>query len=215
MISNFNIDHANGREFELPYRLIDQGVRQFRNGDVKNSLQLFDEAIELKPSVKPYLWQRGISLYYENRFKECSQQFHDDLLVNPADTEEIIWGALCDSGRGLNNNGHDDDNTGIDRIEFSSLDRRPVMKLVYNVFKGTQDVQALLSLPITLASDYFYSQLYTGLYYEYKGDPSEQSMLHINLAADSSYCKGSNDYMCSVASNHRKLRSAAAVVDGQ
>ena len=91
---NLMIDNVSSRELDASYRLVDQGVREFRNGDVKHSLQLFDEAIQLKPSVKPYLWQRGISLYYDNQFKKCSQQFHDDLLVNPADTEEIIWGGI-------------------------------------------------------------------------------------------------------------------------
>lgn len=219
---NLMIDDVSSRELDASYRLVDQGVKDFRNGDVKHSLQLFDEAIQLKPSVKPYLWQRGISLYYDNQFKQCSQQFHDDLLVNPADTEEIIWGALCDSGRGSNISGDDDDDNTLGRIQtkmnaFSSLDRRPVMRVVYDAFRGTKGVQSLLSLPFASTStsssspspsEYFYSQLYSGLYYEYTHD-SKQSLHHINQAADSSYCKRSNDYMCSVASNHRRIRTEA------
>ena len=213
---NLMINDVSSRELDASYRLVDQGLKDFRNGDVKHSLQLFDEAILLKPSIKPYLWQRGISLYYDNQFKQCSQQFHNDLLVNPADTEEIIWGALCDSGRGSNIN--DDDDHTLGRIQanmnaFSSLDRRPVMRVVYDVFRGTRGVQSLLSPSSSSSStpsssEYFYSQLYSGLYYEYIHD-SKESLQHINQAADSSYCKRSNDYMCNVASNHRRIRTQA------
>lgn len=209
------INDVSSRELDASYRLVDQGVKDFRNGDVKHSLQLFDEAILLKPSIKPYLWQRGISLYYDNQFKQCSQHFHDDLLVNPADTEEIIWGALCDSGGGSNINGDDDNTLGhiqANMNAFSSLDRRPVMRVVYDVFRGTRGVQSLLSPSSSSStpssSEYFYSQLYSGLYYEYIHDLKE-SLQHINQAADSSYCKRSNDFMCSVASNHRRIRTQA------
>jgi len=204
------IDDVSSRELDVSYRLVDEGMIEFRNGDIKHSLKLFDEAIKLKPTIKPYLWQRGLSLYYDDQFKQCNQQFHDDLLVNPADTEEIIWGALCDSGRGSTIDGDDDDlgrSIQANMNTFSSLDRRPVMRVVYDVFKGTKDVGFLLSLPIAMtSSDYFYSQLYSGLHYEFKGD-SKQSLYHINQAAGSSYCKRSHDYMCSVAADHRRLRT--------
>ena len=50
----------------------------------------------------------------------------------------------------------DDDNT-LGRIQtnmnaFSSLDRRPVMRVVYDVFRGTKGVQSLLSLPFASTS---------------------------------------------------------------
>ena len=43
------------------------------------------------PAKKPYLWQRGLSLYYAERFDECAEQFAVDVAVNPDDTEEQIW----------------------------------------------------------------------------------------------------------------------------
>jgi hypothetical protein len=45
--------------------------------------------IALAPKMRPYMWQRGLSLYYLGRFQEGAQQFRDDVAVNPNDTEEV------------------------------------------------------------------------------------------------------------------------------
>jgi hypothetical protein len=37
---------------------------KFRRADVEGSLQDFNQAQELDPGLRPYLWQRGLSLYY-------------------------------------------------------------------------------------------------------------------------------------------------------
>ena len=62
---------------------------------MEESVADFDTALAASPSMRPYLWQRGLSLYYLGRFKEAAQQFRDDVAVNPADTEEVgcrVWG---------------------------------------------------------------------------------------------------------------------------
>jgi hypothetical protein len=33
------------------------------------------------------MWQRGLSLYYVERFADGAKQFRDDVAVNPNDTE--------------------------------------------------------------------------------------------------------------------------------
>lgn len=53
-------------------------------------------ALEVSPSVKPYLWQRGLSLYYAEEYEKAAQQFRDDVAVNPNDTEEAIWAYLSE-----------------------------------------------------------------------------------------------------------------------
>ena len=58
-------------------------------GDVKGSLEDFDNAYNVLPSLRPFLWQRGLSLYYENKFEEGSEQFRQDVGVNPNDSEEV------------------------------------------------------------------------------------------------------------------------------
>lgn len=54
-------------------------------------------AMETRPSVKPYLWQRGLSLYYARRFADAAEQFRADVAVNPNDTEEAIWAYLAEA----------------------------------------------------------------------------------------------------------------------
>ena len=53
------------------------GMRSFRNCDVTGSIQAFDEALRLDPAIRPYLWQRGLSLYYAG------------------DTTLAVWGTCC------------------------------------------------------------------------------------------------------------------------
>jgi hypothetical protein len=43
--------------------------------DVEGSVQDFDAAMALQPQMRPYLWQRGLSLYYLKDFQEAAQQF--------------------------------------------------------------------------------------------------------------------------------------------
>ncbi|URE27761.1 hypothetical protein MUK42_17562 [Musa troglodytarum] len=78
-----------------------RGMLLFRQGDVSGSLAEFDRAIELDPRQKAYspsdLWQRGLSLYYLNRFEEGAEQFRLDVAKNPNDTEESIWCFLCEA----------------------------------------------------------------------------------------------------------------------
>lgn len=74
-----------------------KGMEAFRKGDVKGSIALFNEALELDPRQKPYLWQRGLSLYYADRLSEAAEQFRADVAVNPNDTEESIWCFLSEA----------------------------------------------------------------------------------------------------------------------
>ena len=67
------------------------GAEAFRRGDVEASLVHFDKVAAQRPELRPYLWQRGISLYYANRFSDASDQFQWDVQVNPNDVEEIVW----------------------------------------------------------------------------------------------------------------------------
>lgn len=52
------------------------GVNEFKLGHLKQSVEAFDKAIELKKELEPYLWQRGLALYFENRFEECERLFY-------------------------------------------------------------------------------------------------------------------------------------------
>ena len=40
------------------------GMEKFRRADVDGSLEDFNQALQLDPQLRPYLWQRGLSLFY-------------------------------------------------------------------------------------------------------------------------------------------------------
>jgi hypothetical protein len=84
-----------------PKALVRSGMRKFADqGDVEGSIEDFDAALVARPSMRPYLWQRGLSLYYigtREAFLEGAKQFRDDVAVNPNDTEESIWTFLCEA----------------------------------------------------------------------------------------------------------------------
>ncbi|KAH7521101.1 hypothetical protein JRO89_XSUnG0112300 [Xanthoceras sorbifolium] len=87
-------NNNNAREAVIATR---NGMSLFRQGDVLGSLAEFDKAIELDPRQKAYLWQRGLSLYYLDRFEDGAEQFRIDVSQNPNDTEESLWCFLCEA----------------------------------------------------------------------------------------------------------------------
>ncbi|XP_043723032.1 uncharacterized protein LOC122670128 isoform X2 [Telopea speciosissima] len=115
---------------------IRRGMQLFRQGNVPESLMEFDRAIELDPRQKAYLWQRGLSLYYLDKFEDGAEQFRLDVAQNPNDTEESIWCFLCEAQL-----------YGVDEA------RSRVLELV-SAFLVAQE------------HEYFYASLYAGLYYE-------------------------------------------------
>lgn len=82
-------------ETMTPRQLVQAGEQLFKKGQVQESIQLFDKAEQVNANVTPYLWQRGISYYYDDDFKKGSQQFRIDVKVNPLDVEEIVWDIAC------------------------------------------------------------------------------------------------------------------------
>ncbi|XP_043815272.1 uncharacterized protein LOC110620122 isoform X4 [Manihot esculenta] len=137
----------NAREAIVAIR---RGMVLFRQGDVLGSLAEFDKAIELDPRQKAYLWQRGLSLYYLDRFEEGAEQFRLDVAQNPNDTEESIWCFLCEAQL-----------YGVDEARKRFLevgrDPRPVMRDAYNMFKDRGDPEKsciwLMQLIFLLACD--------------------------------------------------------------
>jgi tetratricopeptide (TPR) repeat protein len=81
----------NNNDLAAARRLVADGMNAFRNGQVEKSIDLFDQAERVASSLTPYLWQRGLSYYYVDRFDAASRQFRVDVQVNPNDAEEIVW----------------------------------------------------------------------------------------------------------------------------
>ncbi|XP_030459731.1 uncharacterized protein LOC115680136 [Syzygium oleosum] len=186
----------DAREAVLAVR---RGMLLFRQGDVIGSLMEFDKAIELDPRQKAYLWQRGLSLYYLDRFEEGAEQFRIDVAQNPNDTEESIWCFLCEAQL-----------YGVDEARKRFLevgrDPRPVMREAYNLFKDGGDPEKLVAGFLNgRDSEYFYASLYAGLYYEAENKP-EGAKRCIIAACQSPYGEKSDDYMASLAKVHRLCR---------
>lgn len=179
---------------------IRRGMMLFRQGDVSGSVAEFDKAIELDPRQKAYLWQRGLSLYYLDRFEEGAEQFRLDVAQNPNDTEESIWCFLCEA-----------QSYGFDEARRRFLevgrDSRPVMREAYNMFKDGGDPEKFVAaFSSGRENEYFYASLYAGLYYESQ-KKVDAAKLHLLAACQSPYGQRSEDYMASLAKVHCLCRN--------
>ncbi|CAM8997454.1 unnamed protein product [Rhodiola kirilowii] len=177
-----------------------RGMALFRQGDVAGSLVEFDKAIQLDPRQKAYLWQRGLSLYYLDRFEEGAEQFRLDVAQNPNDTEESIWCFLCETQL-----------YGLDEARKRFLevgrDPRPVMREAYNMFKDGGDPEQLVAaFSNGRDADYFYASLYAGLYYEAQKD-LDGAKRHLLAGSQSPYAQRVDDYMASLAKVHCACRN--------
>ncbi|KAK3282580.1 hypothetical protein CYMTET_9689 [Cymbomonas tetramitiformis] len=173
----------------------------FRKGNIAESIEYFDEVLEMSPKQKPFLWQRGLSLYYANRFVEGAEQFRSDVAVNPNDTEEAIWAFMCEARL----DGPEQAQQGMLKV---GQDFRPVMRAAYEAFSGEGTVQQLEAAAgrDRGGHDRFYSYLYIGLWYEAHND-EEAAREYIQAAAQTPYGQKSGDYMASLAEVHLKQRN--------
>jgi hypothetical protein len=86
------VDASNEEDRANARRRILQGMQAFRNGNITESIQFFNDAEQAQgPTLTPFLWQRGISYYYHDDYELASRQFRIDVRVNPNDVEEIVW----------------------------------------------------------------------------------------------------------------------------
>ena len=114
-----------------PRILVNEGMDRFRRGDVNGSIESFDTAEKNFPGITPYLWQRGLSYYYADRYQEGSEQFKIDVSVNPLDTEEVVWDIACQLRM---NNG---DLAKVTKMSLpkGKKDRRKIMATIYLSFE--------------------------------------------------------------------------------
>ncbi|KXS13219.1 hypothetical protein M427DRAFT_156882 [Gonapodya prolifera JEL478] len=182
--------------------LVTRGMRLFVGGDIAASIRAFDDAMRLDPKIRPRLWQRGLSLYYADRFQDGAEQFAIDVSYNPNDTEESVWHFLCLSRMY---------NPSVARSRWLHVgqDPRPVMRAVYDVFHNPDAIpQAILDAARdTDGHDSFYAKLYVGLWWEaHEGPTSEGARRFLVESLDTGYGKTSQDYMVALARVHCRLR---------
>ncbi|KAG2452481.1 hypothetical protein HYH02_002720 [Chlamydomonas schloesseri] len=186
-----------------PRTLTRSGMDKFRRNEVEASVDDFDRVIQLAPSMKPYMWQRGLSLYYLGRFAEGAEQFRIDVAVNPNDTEESIWTFLCEAQM-----------VGAEQARKQFLevgrDSRPVMRAAYECFKTGQPPEKIMAqVTDNGGHDTFYGLLYVGLWHEAEGDTAEAQKA-ITAAVATPYARLSGDYMAALARVHCQRRGWAA-----
>lgn len=193
-------------ETMTPRQLVQAGEQLFKKGQVQESIQLFDKAEQVNANVTPYLWQRGISYYYDDDFKKGSQQFRIDVKVNPLDVEEIVWDIACQAR--MKSAGT------ISEVEKMALplgrtDRRRIMGIVYSLFRGDGATEHDLAEAGHggSESDDFYALFYLGLYCESNGEDLKAAG-YMRSAINTPYAKGRGmgDYMTSCARVHCSLR---------
>lgn len=179
-----------------PNAYIRRGMVNFQLAKIEESIQDFDMAEQLDSRLTPYLWQRGLSYYYAERFAEGAQQFEIDLTVNAQDVEETVWRYLCVAR--LTNV-----TEACNFLLTVKNDPRRVMQRVYDLYAGYSTPDDVLIVG-QLEGDRgnFYSHLYLGLYYEAQNN--------LDLAQDYIVKAAENykidDYMWYLAQVHQKLR---------
>ena len=198
---------------------VSRAMQKFERNDVEGATMDFDALIEKSPGSKPYLWQRGIALYYVDEFREAEKQFREDVRVNPNDTEEAAWAFLSQMRKG--GGGEDDASSSSslkkareEFVELAGRDSRKVMGSVLRLYKtgdeeAKKTLESLSKKPADStqsASDAFYASLYLGLYSEALGN-AEEAKYWVKKANGTPYGqRASGDFMTSVAKVHLARR---------
>jgi tetratricopeptide (TPR) repeat protein len=117
----------------------------FKRGRVAESVADFDRVIALAPAREPYLWQRGLSLYYAERLEDAAAQFEVDVAVNPNDTEESIWRWLAQARAHRLAGQTPAAAAAAARADLLAVGRdpRPVMRAAMELFAGEGGAAAL------------------------------------------------------------------------
>lgn len=75
--------------------MVEAGDVYLRAGKPGSAVVQFDRFIEKVPAQMPYLWQRGIALYFVGKYQAAADQFAKHRAVNPHDVENAAWHFVC------------------------------------------------------------------------------------------------------------------------
>ncbi|OFW00574.1 MAG: hypothetical protein A3I61_07760 [Acidobacteria bacterium RIFCSPLOWO2_02_FULL_68_18] len=179
-----------------PQPILDRAVAHFEAGRIAESVADFDRVVQLDPSAAPYLWQRGIALYYAGRYGDCRRQFELHRTVNPNDVENAAWHFLCVARA---------ETPAAARMALLPVgqDARVPMRQVYEMFRGAATPDDVVRAAGAQTAAQFYAQLYLGLYFEALGD-RRRAGEHIRTAAADRYA-AAGGFMHTVARVQRGL----------
>jgi lipoprotein NlpI len=183
-----------------PRALFDRAVTLFFAGRPTESAAVFDDLLATDPASAPALWQRGLALYYADRFEDGRRQFELHRTVNPDDVENPAWHFLCVARATT---------PAAARRQMLPVgkDERVPMREILAVFEGRGSPEDVLMAANRGAegdrhNQLCYAHLYLGLYAEALGDTAD-ARRHISLAAGPYRM---NHYMGRVAQVHVRLR---------
>ena len=185
---------------KAPHELFSGAVELFFDAKPVESARVFDQLVVAMPGAEPDLWQRGLALYYAERFDDGRKQFELHRTVNPNDVENPAWHFLCVAKL-----------EGVQAARGKLLpvgeDSRVPMKEILDFYAGRCDAAAVLAAaqkgePDARRNQLCYGHLYLGLYYEAAGDPAK-AREHITQAAGPFRM---DHYMGKVPVMHAKLR---------
>lgn len=191
---------ASPARAQSPDELFREGVELFFAAKPAESSQAFDKLIAVDPTSEPQLWQRGLSLYYADRFEDGRKQFESHRTVNPNDVENPAWHFACVARL-----------EGLEAAREAMLpvgpDRRVPMREIIAYYRGEQDADAVLAAAeagdeASQRNQLCYAHLYLGLFAEATGDEAAAKQ-HISLAAGRYRM---DHYMGRVAQVHAQLR---------
>lgn len=179
------------------------GAGHFFAGRMKEALVEWDAQVKEYPASLAGHWQRGLALYYAERYKEGRAQFEEHQKVNREDVENAVWHFLCVAK--------------LESVEAArkayipiTRDRRVPMKEIHALFAGTGSVEAVLQAADAAAEESeaevnmqrCYAHLYLGLYQEALGKTKEAKDHMLKAAA----LAPAQSYMGQVAVVHCKVR---------
>jgi len=195
------LTQAISQDSELATAYYYRGREHFRLGKIRESVDDFDKYVELSPKAEAPLWERGISYYYDGKYKQGAKQFEDYQTYDNADVENSVWRYLCMAR-----------SQGVKQAREAMLpienDTRVPMMQIYDLYRGKVSPADVLNAAKAGEPDerslhhrFFYAHLYIGLYHEADGKDVE-AMKNIGLAAEK-YRIG--HYMGDVAHVHHQI----------
>lgn len=172
----------------------------FANGQAPESVAAFDRVISLQPKLKPQLWQRGLALYYADRYTDVVDQLESHQNFNTQDVENSVWHMLSKAKI----SSVEEARKGMIEI---TRDRRIAMPEIYEMFAGRGSVDQVRAVAQASGnpSTIYHASLYIGLFYEMMGE-AEKSRLAIESAIKENPF-GPTVFMGNVARMHAKARS--------
>jgi len=160
------------------------------------SFEQFNAIMANNPSIKPYLWQRGLCGFFCQKYHEAAEQFEVDMQVNHVDVEETVWKFMCQRYvLGFKE-------AQAEIVPPSEGDVRIPMKEILEVFMGKKKVKHVLDR-IKTEEQLFYGYYYIGLYYQVLGN--WQFAYDFIKKATSILRPAGDDYMGKLAKMHLNL----------